>query len=254
MEEVSLERELQESGAGTALADRFTGSVLVVGLGALGCPAAAVLADSGIATLTLLDPDRVEVSNLHRQTLYEQSDIGRPKVDAARERLSRRATTTIEAVSEALDDSNAAGLIAAHDFVIDATDSPRAKFLVNDTAVALSVPFSYAGASRTGGQTMAVAPGRSACLRCVFPQEDDFARPGACSELGILGPVGGVIGALQARQALASPTARPAGIMFVYEVRGSRWQRISFSRRSTCSACGAPSRTQETRRPQPCLS
>lgn len=226
----------------------------MIGLGALGCPAATLLAESGIESLTLIDPDSVEVSNLHRQTLYCETDLGRPKAEVARDRLRRISSTALEALVEPLDVGNAARLIGRHDFVIDATDSPSTKFLVNDTAVELSVAFSYGGASRSGGQTMAVAPGRSACLRCVFPQHDEFEAAGACSELGILGPVGGVIGALQARQALASPASPTAGTMFLYEVRGNRWQRISFERRDACSACGNGRDTQEARRPQPCLS
>lgn len=220
--------------------------VLVVGVGALGCPAASALVHvrGALDLITLVDPDRVELSNLHRQPLFNEDDIGRLKAEVAASRLTVTGTCRVETRTERLDADNAERLIGAHDYVVDATDCPETKFLINDVAVRLGVAFSYAGVVRTGGQTMAVVPGESACLRCVFPEGAD-TDGGACSDMGILAPVAGVIGTLQAAHALGHLAGRPieAGCMTIYELRGQRFRRVTFPRRARCCACaqGAPS-------------
>jgi adenylyltransferase/sulfurtransferase len=215
-----------------------------------------LLATNDVACLTLVDPDTVELSNLHRQPLYRDDDIGRAKAEVAAERLSPRFAGAVRPMIAALDASNAEALIDAHDFVIDATDSPRTKFLINDTAATLRVAWSYGGAARTGGQALAIVPQRSACLRCVFPDPISDDAPGACTDLGILGPAAAVIGSLQALHALAWIAGRPlsAGVMYVYDIRGGRWQTVPFTRRAQCSACGESASTETTRRPLPCHS
>ncbi|HET9062196.1 MAG TPA: ThiF family adenylyltransferase, partial [Candidatus Binatia bacterium] len=147
-------------------------SALVVGIGALGCQAAAALVSAGIGDLTLVDDDRVERSNLQRQVLFDDADIGRPKAIAAALALQAEAlASTITARTERVTPDNAADLVGNHDVTIDATDDPDSKYLLNRTAVEAGKPLVYGGVARTGGLTLAVRPGVSACLACAFPPQ-----------------------------------------------------------------------------------
>ncbi len=143
-------------------------------MGGLGVPALWALARAGARRLTLVDPDPVELSNLARQVIYRDRDIGTPKVEAAARWLVERfPDVKVEPHSVALDESNAARLVGAHDFVIDATDSPVAKFLINDTCIVARTPFVYGGVVGMTGQAMTVIPGETACIRCVFETPPD---------------------------------------------------------------------------------
>ncbi len=228
-------------------------------MGALGCPAALGLVRAGVGHLTLVDPDVVELSNLQRQVLFGQRDIGRPKVEAAVAALSRlQSPTRVAGSVTRIDSSNAEAIVAAHDFVIDATDDPATKLLLNETAVRVGRPLAYAGVARTGGQTMAIEPGVSACLECALPAPAGGEQfPQGCDEAGILAPVAGVIGSLEAAAALAALTRSPAwrpGTMILYEVRGPRWRTIEFSRRPDCRCCGAGVADAVAARRQTCHS
>lgn len=239
-------------GSGVARsAETLAGArVLVVGVGALGSAAALTLAAAGIGTLVLMDPDEVEVSNLHRQILHRTGALGVPKVESARDRLARlHPGIEIEAHPRALGRANVAAAFRAADFVIDATDGAAAKFLINDGAVAAGRAFSHAGVLGLQGQTMTVLPGRSACLRCVFP---DAPAPDAlptCREAGVLGPVAGVIGSIQAAEAIRTLTGRPAlaGRLLTYEARVRRWRQLPLNRNPSCPVC-APVRCTGERR------
>ena len=222
-----------------------TERILIVGLGGLGVPALWALARAGAQRkrLTLVDPDPVELSNLARQVIYRSRDTGTPKVEAAARWLAERFPgAEVERHPIALEASNAARLVAAHDFVIDATDSPAAKFLINDTCISARTPFVYGGVVGMTGQAMTVLPGRTACIRCVFetPPDDDETRD--CREAGIVGPVAGAIGGMQAAEAmraLRSQTPLLSGKILTYDASGSARVRIAaVSPRSGCG-CGA---------------
>jgi molybdopterin-synthase adenylyltransferase len=218
--------------------------VLIVGLGGLGVPAAQALARHGRVRMSFVDPDPVELSNLARQTIYRIDDIGAPKVDAARRRLQERlGAFSIDAHALELTSLNARALIAAHDFVIDATDNPAAKFLINDACIAEHVPFAYGGVLGMTGQAMTVIPGATPCLRCLFetpPGDDEIA---SCREAGILGPVAGAIGEVQADEAMRVLANRPpelAGAMLTYDASGAapRVRITPVDARRGCK-CGA---------------
>jgi len=233
---------------------------LVVGAGALGACAVTVLARAGVRELTLLDPDRVETANLATQPLYRDADVGRPKAETAAERLADSGCK-IAARVERLVESNADALVGSHDFVIDACDHPPTKFLINAAAVRTGTRFCYAGVSRTGGLVLPVEPRRSACLACVFPDIADSLANGeaaGCHETGILGPVAGVVGALQARSALAALglVAAPfhAGRLALYEMRGRRWSFLDFARDARCRVCSTGEALARERRIEPCHS
>lgn len=216
---------------------------MIVGIGGLGVPALWALARTGARRLTLVDPDPVELSNLARQVIFLTDDIGTPKVEAAARWLRARfPDISVETHNFALDESNSAQLIAAHDFVIDATDSPVAKFLINDTCIATSTPFIYGGVVGMTGQAMTVLPGETACIRCVFetpPGEDEIQ---SCREAGIVGPVAGAIGEMQAAEAMRAARAQTpllSGKILTYDASGpSRVRIMEVSPRRGC-ICGA---------------
>ena len=223
-------------------------AILIIGVGGLGVPAAVAIARSrGITRLGLIDPDPVEITNLHRQVIYTGADIGHPKVEAAAHHLHDiDPSLAIEKFPVALDANNAREIIERFDFVIDGTDSPAAKFLINDVAIATSTPFVYGGVLGMSGQVMTVMPGRTACIRCLFEKAPDAAEVASCREAGILGPVAGAIGILQAREALAFAHGRMpalAGGIFTYDATSA--PRMRFTRvnpRAGCT-CGAYERS-----------
>jgi molybdopterin-synthase adenylyltransferase len=220
------------------------GRVLIVGLGGLGVPAARALARHGAARLTLVDPGPVELSNLARQVIYRIADIGAPKADAARRRLHERfGAFTIDWRALELTADNAHALIAAHDFVIDATDNPAAKFVINDACIADRVPFSYGGVLGMTGQAMTVIPGATPCLRCLFETPPGDGEIASCREAGILGPVAGAIGEVQAAEAMRVLADRPAelaGAMLTYDASAAppRVRITPVDARRGCD-CGA---------------
>jgi molybdopterin/thiamine biosynthesis adenylyltransferase len=217
--------------------------ILIVGVGGLGVPALWALARDGAHDLTLVDPESVEASNLPRQVIFRETDLGTPKVEAAARWLGANfPRIKIETHTTALDESNAARLIAEHDFVIDATDSPVAKFLINDACVAARKPFAYGGVIGMTGQAMTVIPRVSACLRCVFENPPDTDEIQSCREAGIVGPVAGAIGAMQAAEAMRASRAQSpllSGKILTYDAaRNARVRITEVNPRPGCG-CGA---------------
>jgi molybdopterin-synthase adenylyltransferase len=221
-------------------------------MGGLGVPALWSLARAGAQKLTLVDPDPVELSNLARQVIYRSGDIGVSKVEAAaRWLVDRFPDVKVERHAVALDASNAARLVAAHDFVIDATDSPVAKFLINDTCIVTRTPFVYGGVVGMTGQAMTVIPCETACIRCVFetPPDDDEIQ--SCREAGIVGPVAGAIGEMQAGEAMRAIRAQKpllSGKILTYDASGP--SRVRITAVSPRPGCGCGAWKQEPRESQ----
>ncbi len=212
-------------------------------MGGLGVPAACALARGGARRIGLVDPDPVELSNLARQVIYGTTSLGRLKVEAAAAGLcAEYPALTVETYPVALDAGNAADLIARYDFVIDATDDPAAKFLINDTCLALERPFVYAGVLGMIGQAMTVLPGRTACLRCLFEEAPAPGEIASCREAGIIGPVAAVIGEIEAAEALrwlGGGVPELAGKILTYDGTASgRMRALEIASRAGC-ACGA---------------
>jgi molybdopterin/thiamine biosynthesis adenylyltransferase len=226
-------------GARERLASR---RVLIIGVGGLGTPAALRLAAAGLGTLGLIDSDTVDVSNLHRQILYRTADLGRPKVVAAAERLAASyPAVAVRCFAQRLSVDNAAHLVGDFDFVIDATDGVASKYLVNDAAVLSRVPFSHAGVLALHGQTMTVLPGRSACLRCLFPTPSKPDELPTCQQAGIIGSVAGTIGVLQATEALKYLLGVGQLLtdrLLTYDAAAARWRMVVLERRRDCPLCG----------------
>jgi len=177
--------------------------ILLVGMGGLGCPASLALAHAGIGRVTIVDPDIVEASNLHRQPWYRVSDIGQPKVEAAARRLRAAFPELAVGIARSrVDDSRAAELLDGHDVIIDGTDDVHAKFILSDAGMRLGIPVVYGGVLRTVGQAMLIAPG-GPCLRCLFDEPVAGEEPPSCARTGVLGTVAGLVGAIQASLALS---------------------------------------------------
>ncbi len=218
------------------------GKVLVVGVGGLGCPAALALARAGVGTIGLIDPDVVELSNLQRQILHATPDIGRPKVDSARDKLQRiNPAVTVITYHQRLSVENLPTLFCAYDFIIDGTDGVATKFLINDGAVLLRKPFSYAGIVQFQGQTLTIVPGVSTCLRCFFPEPPAADDIPTCQESGILGSMAGTMGILQAAEAvkyLRGTGALLTDRLLTYDALRLRWREVRVRRSRHCPLCG----------------
>jgi molybdopterin/thiamine biosynthesis adenylyltransferase len=214
--------------------------VLVVGVGGLGAPAALQLAATGVGTIGLIDADAVELSNLPRQILYRTTDVGRSKARTAAERLSALYPgISVRAFELRLSPANFTDVCTGFDFIIDGTDDIESKYLVNDAAVGLGIPYSHAGVVGLHGQTMMVLPGRSACLRCLFPNPPGEELP-TCRTAGVLGPVAGMIAVLQATQAVCWLSGYGKGLadrLVTYDAVRGRWRTVNLSRRKDCAVC-----------------
>ena len=216
-------------------------SVLVIGVGALGCAAAEALACAGIGHLALVDHDRVELSNLHRQLLHRTADLGRPKVESAAETLRRlHAALEVDVTRARFGADNAAALTAGQACVIDATDGIATKFLVNDLVVALGTPLVHGGIVRFQGQLMTILPGASACYRCLFGSPPADGSVPSCQEAGVIGALAGTIGTLQAAEAVRVITGRGTLLrdrLLTYDALAGRFRHVRLRRNPACPAC-----------------
>ncbi len=211
-------------------------SVLIVGLGGLGTASALYLTAMGVGRLILVDPERVEISNLNRQILYGTKDLGRPKVEAAAERLRElNPNVEVETIMASLDEDLAHDVVKRADVVLDGLDNWRARFLLNRTCVELKRPLVHAGAEGARGQLMVVIPGVGPCLRCVFPERIAERRP-----IPVLGVTPGVLALLQVMEAVKMLTGlgEPSvGKLVVYDGYRAELRKIDVSRDPSCPVC-----------------
>jgi molybdopterin/thiamine biosynthesis adenylyltransferase len=213
------------------------GAVLTIGCGGLGSPAAIYLAAAGVGTIGLVDNDTVDVTNLQRQILHTLADVGKPKIESARAKLSAlNPELRIVTHQTRFDAGTAPALLKPYDFVIDATDNFASKFLIADACHAAGKPYSHAGILRYTGQTMTVIPGQTACYRCLF----ESAPPDPSPPVGPLGVVPGVIGAIQATEAikfLGGFGELLTNRLFVYDALALRARTIPVKRNPACPLC-----------------
>jgi molybdopterin/thiamine biosynthesis adenylyltransferase len=220
------------------LADK---SVLVVGAGGLGCPAALVLVEAGVGRLALADDDIVDVTNLHRQLLYRDDDIGRDKLDAALDALRARARPhqRIEAVRTRLLPENAQSLVRDFDVVIEGADNYATKFLASDACLLEGRPVVHGAAVRFRSTAFSVSPRGAPCYRCLFEDLPPADAALTCAEAGVTGPLVGVTGALLADLALGVLLGEPRyGIFTTFDGLGDRLRTISIGARAGCTLCG----------------
>jgi adenylyltransferase/sulfurtransferase len=199
------------------------------------------LAALGVGTIGLIDGDAVELSNLHRQIIYRTADVGRAKVEVAAARLAAaNPGVVLRTFAEHLTAGNLPRVFADFDFVVDATDRVEAKFLVNDGAVARGLPFSHAGVVGLQAQTFTVLPHKTACLRCLFPQPPPEEDMPTCQTAGVLGPLVGTIGTIQAAEA-AKHLLRAGNLLadrlLTCDASTQRWRCIALARNPRCRTC-----------------
>jgi len=215
--------------------------VLVVGAGGLGSPAALYLAAAGVGRLGLADCDRVELSNLQRQVLFDSGDVGRPKTEAARERLlALNPEIAVHAHALTLRADNVLELFRDYDLVLDGTDRLGTRYVVNDACVLLGKPLVTAAIHRFEGHALTCLPGRGPCYRCLFPAAE-AGVVASCAEAGVLGVLPGVLGAIQATEAIKIITGigEPlVGRLLTYDALEMRFWELPVARRKDCAVCG----------------
>jgi adenylyltransferase/sulfurtransferase len=234
----SRQMALKEVGAAGQAKLRASG-VLVVGCGGLGVPVVQYLAGAGVGRIGLIDGDRLEASNLHRQTMYALSDVGEAKAILAAERI-RALNPDVDARAHTLrlNAENAADLVGRYDLVIDCTDNFSTKFLLNDVCVRLRKPVIFSSVYQYEGQLQVVRPDRGgACLRCIWPEATRDGLVGNCAEAGVLGPVPGVFGTLQALEALKTLLDMPGQLgnqLLVIDLLTLSISRVNIRRAENC--------------------
>jgi molybdopterin/thiamine biosynthesis adenylyltransferase len=221
----------------------LSSKVLIVGVGGLGSPAAVYLAAAGIGTIGIVDADKVELANLQRQIIHYTSDLGLEKVKSAKTKIQAiNPDVVVRTYNQQAKADNIREIIREYDFVIDATDNFPSKFLINDACFFEKIPFSHAGVLRFDGQLMTVLPGKTACYRCIFHSlpSADVAR--SCSQAGILGVLPGVIGTLQATEAikfLLGIGGLLTDTLLTYNALTMEFRKVRFPRNPSCPLCSS---------------
>jgi molybdopterin/thiamine biosynthesis adenylyltransferase len=221
----------------------LTGRVLIIGAGGLGSPAALYLAAAGVGSIGIADSDIVDLSNLQRQILHATADIGVAKTASAVAKLAAiNPDLTLTAHQFRIERDNIAELLAQYDFVLDCTDNFDAKFLINDACVSAGKPYSHGGILKYSGQTMTVLPGKSACYRCIFPAAPDETTSLACSRAGVLGVLPGIIGTIQATEAIKSLVGIGELLLdrlLTYDSLKMKFREVPLRRSPHCPACSS---------------
>lgn len=220
------------------------GSVLLIGAGGLGSPAALYLAAAGVGRIGLVDADRVEETNLQRQIAHGHSTLGWPKTESAAARMrDLNPEVVIERHDVFLDAGNALALIAAYDVILDGTDNFPTRYLVNDACVRLGKPNVFGGVLRFDGQLSVFDARHGPCYRCLFPSPPPVELAPNCAEAGVLGVLPGVIGALQATEAIKLLTGIGTpliGSLLVYDGLDLSFDRVAIAKDPACPCCSRP--------------
>lgn len=216
--------------------------VLVVGAGGLGSPAALYLAAAGVGSLGLVDFDRVDVTNLQRQILHGTADVGRPKLDSARERLhDLNPHVAVEPVGERLTARNALEILGRYDIVLDGSDNFPTRYLVNDACVLLGKPLVYGSIFRFEGQVSVFDAARGPCYRCLYSEPPPPGLVPSCAEGGVLGVLPGVIGSLQALEAIKLVLGAGeslVGRLLLFDALRLRFRELGLRKDPDCPLCG----------------
>ncbi|ABN57266.1 MULTISPECIES: HesA/MoeB/ThiF family protein [Methanoculleus] len=211
--------------------------VVIVGAGGLGCPVALYLAAAGIGEIRLVDGDVVDRTNLNRQVLHTERDVGRAKVESAAEKIrAQNPEIAVAATRATLDEGNAARLAGGADLIVDATDNFAARYILNRVALRNSVPLVHGAVRGFDGQATTIIPGKTACLECIFP----VAPPGE-DVIPVVGTTPGIIGLVQANEAIKYITGTGdllAGRLLVWDGRAATTAILPVERQDDCRACG----------------
>ena len=224
------------------------GRVLLVGAGGLGCPTALYLAAAGVGKIGLVDADVVDKSNLQRQVLFGESDVGRPKVEAARDRLQDlNSGVDVAAHYELLTSHNVFDVMDGYDIIVNGCDNFPTRYLVNDAAVMQGKPVVDGSIFRFEGQATVYVPGDGPCYRCLYPEPPPPGEVPSCAEGGVLGVLPGIVGVMQATEVvkLILGEGKPlVGRVLLYDAMEMKFRELKLRRDTNCPVCGdAPSIT-----------
>jgi adenylyltransferase/sulfurtransferase len=233
--------------------------VLVVGAGGLGSPASLYLAAAGVGTLGLVDFDFVDRSNLQRQILFGESDVGHGKLDAATRRLAEtNPHLKIEAHAARVERGNVRALVEAYDLVVDGTDNFPTRYLVHDAAWFAGRPYVYGSIFRFEGQASVFHRGQGPCYRCLFPEPPPPGAVPSCAEAGVIGVLPGIVGSIQANEAIKwiLGVGEPLlGRLLLFDALAMRFREVAFRRDADCPLCGdRPTQTDLVEYSDSCLS
>jgi len=216
--------------------------VLVVGTGGLGSPAGLYLAAAGVGAIGLVDADRVDMSNLQRQIIHSTGDLGAVKVESAKESINAlNPGVRVETYNIRANAGNIGQVVSEYDFVVDCTDNFPAKFLLNDACWFEGKGFCHAGVLGYEGQMMTIIPGESACYRCVFDGPPEKGQVPDCSQVGVFGVLPGVIGTLQATEAikyLLGIGELVTDSLLTYNALTMEFRKVTVKRNANCRLCG----------------
>jgi len=217
------------------------GRVLIVGAGGLGAPVAFYLAAAGVGTIGIIDGDMVDLSNLQRQIIHFTADVGKSKVISAKEKIALlNPDVKVNAIQDLFTSANALDLVKDYDFIIDGTDNFPVKFLINDACVLAGKPFSHGGILRFDGQTFTHVPG-SACYRCLFNSPPPPNAVPTCSQAGVLGAIAGMLGTIQAAEALKYLTGVGELLtnrLLSFNAKTMNFRTVNTRRSAKCPVCG----------------
>ena len=220
----------------------LSSKVLIIGIGGLGSAAGLYLAAAGIGTIGIADYDKVELTNIQRQVIHFTSDIDTEKVDSAKAKIQAiNPDVIVQTHQTRVTAENISAIIRQYDFIIDGTDNFPAKFLVNDACYFEKKPFSHAGILRFDGQLITILPGETTCYRCIFNSPPPAGVVPSSSEAGVLGVLAGVIGMLQATEAikyLLGIGDLLTNALLVYNALEMRFYKVKLNRNPNCPLCG----------------
>ena len=216
--------------------------VLIIGAGGLGAPVGLYLAAAGIGTVGIVDADQVDLSNLQRQVIHHTSDVGQDKVESAAQKMRAiNPDVTVNTYRQWAKADTIRQMIQPYDLVIDGTDNFAAKFLINDACYFENKPLSHGGILRFDGQLMTILPGESACYRCIFDAPPPADAVPSCSQAGVLGVLAGVIGSLQATEAIKAILGIGDLLtdhLLTYNALTMQFRKVPVKRNSRCRLCG----------------
>ncbi len=233
----------------------LSSKVLIVGAGGLGSPAALYLAAAGVGTIGIIDADKVDLTNLQRQIIHHTSDLGVEKVKSAENKMRAiNPEVTVKTYHQPAKADNIREIIREYDFVIDGTDNFPAKFLINDACYFEKIPFSHAGILKFYGQLITVLPGETTCYRCIFNAPPPAGAVPSCSQAGVLGVLAGVIGSLQATEAikyLLGLGRLLTDTLLTYDALEMEFRAVKLNRNPNCPLCGEDPQITELKDEEP---
>jgi molybdopterin/thiamine biosynthesis adenylyltransferase len=231
-----------EQVGGTGQEKLLDSKVLIVGAGGLGAPAGLYLAAAGVGTIGIIDADKVDLTNLQRQVIHHTADVGVDKVESAANKMRAINTDiTVNTYKQWAKADNIRQIVAEYDFVIDGTDNFPAKFLINDACYFEKKAFSHAGILRFDGQLITIVPDESTCYRCIFETPPPANVVPSCSQAGVLGVLAGVIGSLQATEAIKYLLGLGDLLtdqLLMYNALKMEFRKISIKKNPNCILCG----------------